>query len=217
MLCNAREESRPETAPTAFLGKADQESADRQIFAFRQRITSASTTVDARRASNTAIQPPDERKSRANDPSAVRRANCFLSRQYQTLQRPSDAYKEAPMATYRPLSETSRDIHFTVHARGLELSDSHRRAIRRILASALGRFSRRVGTIRVWLEDVNGPRGGTDIRCRIEVDFRPRGSITVSALAIDEYTATARAAARARELVDRRVKKFRSRRRELVR
>jgi hypothetical protein len=121
------------------------------------------------------------------------------------------------MATHRLPTDTSREIEFTVHARGIELKNSHRRAIRRILASALGRFTRRVRTIRVWVEDVNGPRGGVDIRCRIEVHFRPRGSITVSALATDKYTATAAAAARARELVDRRVKRVRSRRRELLR
>ena len=121
------------------------------------------------------------------------------------------------MATHRLPSDTSHEIHFTIETRGLELKNSHRRAIRRILASALGRFTRRVQTIRVWLEDVNGPRGGVDIRCRIEVYFRPRGSITVSALATDEYAATAEAAARARELVDRRVKRVRSRRRELLR
>jgi ribosome hibernation promoting factor len=121
------------------------------------------------------------------------------------------------MASHRPPSETSREIHFLVHARGLELKNSHRRAIRRILASALGRFTRRVRTIRVSLEDVNGPRGGVDMRCRIEVNLRPRGSITVSALATDEYAATAAAAARARELVDRRVKRIRSRRRGLLR
>lgn len=121
------------------------------------------------------------------------------------------------MANHRPPSDTSREIHFTIQARGLQLRNSHRRAIRRILASALGRFTRRVRTIRVWLEDINGPRGGVDIRCRIEVHFRPRGSITVSALAIDEYAAIARAAAGARELVDRRVKRVRSRQRELLR
>jgi hypothetical protein len=71
--------------------------------------------------------------------------------------------------------------------------------------------------IRVSLEDVNGPQGGVDIRCRIEAYFRPRGSITVSALAIDEYSATAEAATRARELVDRRVKRIRSRRRAQIR
>jgi hypothetical protein len=121
------------------------------------------------------------------------------------------------MATYRPLSDASREIHFTVQARGIELKTTHRSAIRRILASALGRFSRRVRNIRVLLEDVNGPRGGMDIRCRIDVHFRPRGRITVAAQAIDEYVATARAASRARELVDRRVKRARSRRRELIR
>ena len=121
------------------------------------------------------------------------------------------------MATHRLPSNTTHEIDFTVHARGIELKNSHRRTIRRILASALGRFARRVRTIRVWLEDVNGPRGGVDIRCRIEVHFRPRGSITVSALATDKYAATAAAAARARELVDRRVKRVRSRRRELLR
>ena len=101
------------------------------------------------------------------------------------------------MATHRLPSDASREIHFTVHARGLELKNSHHRAIRRILASTLGRFTHRMRTIRIWLEDVNGPRGGEDIRCRIEVHFRPQGSINVSALAIDEYAATARAAARA--------------------
>jgi hypothetical protein len=121
------------------------------------------------------------------------------------------------MASHRLTSDTSREINFTVHARGVELKKAHHRATGRILASALGRFSRRVRTIRVWLEDTNGPRGGVDTRCRIDVYLRPRGSITVSAQAIDEYAATAKAAARARELVDRRVKKVRSRRRELLR
>jgi hypothetical protein len=121
------------------------------------------------------------------------------------------------MTTHLLATDTSRDVRFTVHTRGLELRSSHRRAIRRILSNALGRFTRRVRTIRVWLEDVNGPRGGVDIRCRIEVHLRPRGSITVSALAVDEYAATAAAADRARELVDRRVKRVRTRRRGQLR
>jgi hypothetical protein len=74
-----------------------------------------------------------------------------------------------------------------------------------------------VGSVHLSLEDVNGPRGGVDTRCRIGVRFRPRGSITVSTLAVNEYVATAEAATRARELVDRRLKKLRSRRRELLR
>lgn len=121
------------------------------------------------------------------------------------------------MATHRIPSHNSREIPYTVEVRGLELENSYDHAVRRIVASTLGRFTQRVRSIRIWLEDVNGPRGGEDTRCRIEVQLQPRGGINVSALAIDEYAATARAAVRARELVDRRVKKVRSRRRELLR
>jgi hypothetical protein len=74
-----------------------------------------------------------------------------------------------------------------------------------------------VRKIDVWLEDVNGPRGGLDIRCRIDIEFRPRGIISVTALAIDEFAAAAKAAARAREIVDRRIKKLRTQRRQLGR
>jgi hypothetical protein len=186
-------------------------------FAFRQRGTSASTAVDASAGDEHGIRRLGLAKKPLHQPLAVRRANCVISSQYEISQRPKDTNKETLMATSRPVSHVSLEIPFTVHVRGLELKNSHRRAIRRILGSALGRFSRRVRRLRVSLEDVNGPRGGMDIRCRIEVHLRPRGTIVVSDLAIDEYTATARAASRARELVDRRAKRIRSRRREPVR
>jgi putative sigma-54 modulation protein len=121
------------------------------------------------------------------------------------------------MATHSLLSHTCCDVPFTVEARGLALKNPHHHAIQRILTSTLGRFAKRLRAIHIWIEDVNGPRGGKDIRCRIKGHLHPHGSINVSALAIDAYAATARAAARARELVDRRVKKKRSRRRQLLR
>lgn len=120
------------------------------------------------------------------------------------------------MARQSHSSETSEKIRFALHARGLLLTKSHWRTIERILGTTLGRFSHRMHSIDVWLEDVNGPRGGVDIRCRLDVQMRSGGKSTVSALAIDEYAATAKAAVRAREFVDRRVKKARGRRRQLV-
>jgi len=120
------------------------------------------------------------------------------------------------MATDRLLSG-SHELNFSLQARGLRLTKTHRREVRRILTSALGRFEHRVRTVRVWLEDVNGPRGGVDNRCRIDIEFRPRGVISVSASESDELAAAAKAANRARELVDRRVKKLRSRSRQPVR
>jgi hypothetical protein len=120
------------------------------------------------------------------------------------------------MATDWLLSGT-HELHFSLQARGLGLTKAHRREVRRILTSALGRFDHRLRTVRVWLEDVNGPRGGVDIRCRIDIEVRPRDTISVSASASDELVAAAKAANRARELVDRRVKKLRSRSRQPVR
>jgi hypothetical protein len=69
----------------------------------------------------------------------------------------------------------------------------------------------------VWLKDVNGPRGGIVTHCRIDVELLPRGPISVSGLAAEEYAALAKAAVRACESVDRRIKKARARRRQLVR
>ena len=120
------------------------------------------------------------------------------------------------MATDRLLSDT-REINFSLQSRGLRLTKTHWREVRRILTSALGRFEHRMRSVRVWLEDVNGPRGGVDNRCRIDIELRPRGIISVSASATDELVAAAKAANRARELVDRRAKKLRSRSRQPVR
>jgi transcription elongation GreA/GreB family factor len=65
----------------------------------------------------------------------------------------------------------------------------------------------------VWLEDENGPRGGIDKRCRFEVRLRPRGLLSVTAQAVDEYAAITKAASRARTLLIRRYKKATTRRR----
>jgi hypothetical protein len=121
------------------------------------------------------------------------------------------------MTTDVNLFSTSREVRLSLQARGLLVTKSFWNATQRILTSTLARFGRRIRAIHVWLDDVNGPRGGVDIRCRIDVELRPHGRISVSSLATDEYAATAKAAVRVRELVDRRVKKTRARRRRLVR
>jgi hypothetical protein len=65
--------------------------------------------------------------------------------------------------------------------------------LRRRLRFALGRFGGRVTSVRAWLEDVNGPRGGLDKRCAIDLEGE-LGPRRVEVLDADFYTAVDRAA-----------------------
>lgn len=81
-------------------------------------------------------------------------------------------------------------------------------AERRILF-ALGRFGRRVVSITLRIDDVNGPRGGADKRCQIVARLAPWGDVRVEDLDGDLYAAIDRAVDRldralAREMEGRR-------------
>src|SRR5690242_19075577 len=95
----------------------------------------------------------------------------------------------------------------TVRTKGRACGLKLRRFVNHRLASSLGRFERRIRQAIVWLEDVNGPRGGIDKQCRIEVHLIPRGHMSVEAHAANEYSAISIAANRARNLLDRRYKR----------
>jgi hypothetical protein len=144
--------------------------------------------------------------------SPVRRGSCNLDRRHpRPLRRPQT------MASYVNLSDEPREVPLSLRSRRFVVTKRLHATTRHILTSTLARFARRIQAIDVWLEDVNGPRGGIDTRCRIYVELRPRGRISVSGLAADEYSAIANAAVRARESLDRRIKKARALRRQPVR
>jgi ribosome-associated translation inhibitor RaiA len=84
------------------------------------------------------------------------------------------------------------------------------RRVRRGLAPAAARVS----GVMVRLRDVNGPRGGVDMGCRIAVWLRGRGTVVVDAVERDLYAAVDSAAAKLRESVRRRLKPSRTHRRE---
>lgn len=49
----------------------------------------------------------------------------------------------------------------------------------RRLRFALGRFGERISFVRLFLEDLNGPRGGIDLECRAVARVRGLGNIVV--------------------------------------
>jgi hypothetical protein len=71
-----------------------------------------------------------------------------------------------------------------VHIRnfGAPVTEEDRDYLRRKLAARLARFGRQVERASVRLEDVNGPRGGKDKRCRIKVVLTGLPSVTVEEL-----------------------------------
>lgn len=96
-----------------------------------------------------------------------------------------------------------------VRSRQVEVDDTVRAQIERRLQFSLGRFSRQILRVAVQIVDLNGPRGGEDKSCRIEVRLLPTGSIFVADTDADLYAAVDRAADRAAQCVSRAARRTR--------
>lgn len=111
-------------------------------------------------------------------------------------------------------SPQRRSAPISVRTRGLALTDDLRRVIRRCVLAAVGRFSQRISSVFVWVEDTNGPKGGRAMRCRMLVRLERGGRFMVAAEAADQYVAIGRAANRMRVRLVRFIEKKRSWQRE---
>jgi ribosome hibernation promoting factor len=107
-------------------------------------------------------------------------------------------------------------VYIDVRARGFSITPGLRNAIERRLAFALDRYEQRIAGVRVVVGDLNGPRGGEDKSCRVEV--RLRGARTVRATAVDSdaYTAIDAAVHRAGRAVGRTLQRERATMLELL-
>jgi ribosome-associated translation inhibitor RaiA len=93
-------------------------------------------------------------------------------------------------------------MRIEVKAKGIRAADVDEH-VRRRLMFAVGRFGDRVRSARVRLADVNGPKGGEDKRCRIELDMRPGGRVFAESVEPDWQAAVDLAADRAGRSVSR--------------
>lgn len=99
-------------------------------------------------------------------------------------------------------------MQLQIRRRRVEVTEELRAYLRGRLRAALGRFARRIGTARVYLRDVNGPRG-LGARCRIVVELPPRGRVVVTEGGADIRAAIHAAANRAAFAVKRHVQRDR--------
>ena len=95
-------------------------------------------------------------------------------------------------------------MHLKISTKGVDLTDDLHAFVERRLHFTLSRFSDRVGQVSVRLVDVNGPKGGVDKRCRVQVWFQGAGAITVEEMDADLRASIHRVFMRAGRSVARR-------------
>jgi hypothetical protein len=113
--------------------------------------------------------------------------------------------------TFDPI-ENALTPAFTVKGRGISWTSDLERLLDHRLKKLERRFPGRFQAVGVSLEDVNGPRGGVDKRCRLNFVLKHHGPLSVCADASKPQTAIAQAADRAAGVIVRRVLRGRDRR-----
>lgn len=92
---------------------------------------------------------------------------------------------------------------------GIAADESLRSHIQRRLGMALGRFQDRIQWARVWLKDVNGPRGGDDKACLVQLRVKGGSDIILQERELDALSAFDRAAGRVVQALKRQLGKRR--------
>jgi len=98
-------------------------------------------------------------------------------------------------------------MHISIVHRNGTLTDSTREFAERRLLFALSRFAPRVDRVSVVIDDVNGPRGGVDKSCRVQVYLERLGMVTATFTDTELEPALARAADRIGRAVTRTVER----------
>jgi len=85
-----------------------------------------------------------------------------------------------------------------MRAQHLDLVGAIHRHLERRVQAALASSATRISCVRLELADINGPRGGADLRCVVAVELLPRGTVRAEATDADLVSAVGLALARAR-------------------
>ena len=90
-----------------------------------------------------------------------------------------------------------------IHSKDIDLTESLRKHIAKRLAYSLNHGGDMISRVVVRLADVNGPRGGIDKICGIEVRLKGASAIAIDDTQSDLYVAIDRAAERTGRTLDR--------------
>lgn len=104
-------------------------------------------------------------------------------------------------------------MQLEIHAKGFALTDALHAYARARLSFALDRLRRNINHVVVRLTDINGPRGGRDKRCQIQIGAADGSDVIVADTREDLYAAIDSASERASRSLTRRLSRRLSRRR----
>ena len=99
-------------------------------------------------------------------------------------------------------------------AHGFPLTDGLRHHIRQRLHFAFDRIGERIRKVVVRLSDINGPRGGADKRCQLQVSLDKRPEVIIEDTQSDLYAAVDHASERAARTLVRQLSRERAHRRD---
>ncbi len=102
-------------------------------------------------------------------------------------------------------------MQIDIQARNFSLTSALRNYIERRLGFALSSRDDRIRRVMVRLSDINGPRGGADKCCHIQVVLPQLTDVVIEDTEVDLYVAIDRAADRAGRTVGRRLARHRDR------
>jgi len=101
-------------------------------------------------------------RSRARGNGSERRASQHLKREPFAARVPRPAKRAAGR-------EAAPQTPANIRVSGAKLDDEERLYIRKKLGTKLGKFATSIERVSVRVDDLNGPRGGVDQRCRIKI------------------------------------------------
>ncbi len=88
-------------------------------------------------------------------------------------------------------------MHVDIQSQGFPLTEGLRDYLMKRLAYGLNHGDDAIARVTVRLSDINGPRGGADKRCFIEVRLKAAAAVVIEDTESDLYVAIDRAAERA--------------------
>lgn len=97
-------------------------------------------------------------------------------------------------------------MQIDIQAVDFELTEGLRAHVERRVQFALSRFQPRVTRLIIRLSDLNGPRGGVDKSCSLQIRLRGLPDIVIEGTEMDLYVAINRAADRAERAVGRQLR-----------